>query len=194
MQFFILFIGAMVFVFYQFATPPLFFNPVEENKVKSGIYAEEYKTLEKDYDEFSKQKQNEIRGMLSAVDSGNKEEIKKFTNKITASQEKALEIKKKSVDLIKKANASSDGNDTNYIFISFVINFLPVGLVGLVIAAILSASMSSTAAELNALASTTVIDVYKRLINKDADDMQLHLRCLQISWGHLLKQLIFLDH
>ena len=185
MQFFILFIGAMVFVFYQFNTPPLFFNPVEENKVKSGIYADEYKSLEKEYGEFSEQKQSEIRGMLSALDSDNKEEIKKFSEKIYTTQEKTLDIKKKSVNLIKKASAGSDGNDTNYIFISFVINFLPKGLIGLVIAAILSASMSSTAAELNALASTTVIDVYKRLIKKDADDKHYLIvsKVATIFWG-----------
>ena len=185
MQFFILFIGAMVFVFYQFTTPPVFFNPVEERIVKSGVYSDEYKALEKEYDELSKQKQNEIRNMLSAIDSGNKEEIKKSTEKISVTQKKTDEIKKKSVNLIKKANSSSDGNDTNYIFISFVINFLPVGVVGLVLAAILSASMSSTAAELNALASTTVIDVYKRLIKKDANDKHYLLvsKLATIFWG-----------
>jgi Na+/proline symporter len=185
MQFFILFIGAMVFVFYQFTTPPLFFNPVEENKVKSGIYVDEYKSLENEYEEYTAQKQAEIRSMLSAIDTDNKEEIKKFTEKISASQEKTLGIKKKSVNLIKKANLGSDGNDTNYIFISFVINFLPKGLIGLVIAAILSASMSSTAAELNALASTTVIDVYKRLIKKDASDKHYLIisKAATIFWG-----------
>jgi len=123
--------------------------------------------------------------MLSAIDSNDKQKIKKSTEKISVTQKKTVEIKKKSVNLIKKANSSSDGNDTNYIFISFVINFLPVGLVGLVLAAILSASMSSTAAELNALASTTVIDVYKRLIKKDANDKHYLLvsKLATIFWG-----------
>ena len=185
MQFFILFIGAMVFVFYQFTTPPVFFNPVEERIVKSGVYADEYKALEKEYDELSRQKKNDLRDMLSAIESGNEKKINQTSEKISDIQQKSIEIKNKSVKLIKKANKGSDGNDTNYIFISFVINFLPIGLVGLVLAAILSASMSSTAAELNALASTTVIDVYKRLIKKDADDKHYLIvsKLATIFWG-----------
>ena len=87
--------------------------------------------------------------------------------------------------LIKKANPTSDMNDTNYIFLTFVITYLPAGLIGLVLAAILSASMSSTSAELNSLASTTVIDIYKRLIKKDASDKH-YLRVSKaatVLWG-----------
>ena len=94
-------------------------------------------------------------------------------------------MKSEAISLIQKTNPGADANDTNYIFLSFVINFLPAGLIGLVLAAIISASMSSTSAELNALASTTVIDIYKRLVKKDATDEQ----CVKVSkiatifWG-----------
>ena len=94
-------------------------------------------------------------------------------------------VRGKAIDLIKEANPDADTSDTNYIFISYIVNFLPVGLIGLVLAAILSASMSSTSAELNALASTTVIDIYKRMIKKDGTDEQ-YLRASKIStvlWG-----------
>ena len=170
MQFIILFIGAMVFVFYQFVTPPLFFNPVEEAKVKTGQYSAEYESVEKDFQKLHTAKQSEIKKLISSIDNGNENQIKQQTENVVASQKKANELKLQAAEIIKKSDPSADTNDTNYIFISFIINFLPVGFIGLLIAAILSASMSSTSAELNALASTTVIDFYQRLYKKDASD------------------------
>ena len=172
MQFIILFIGAMVFVFFQFITPPLFFNPVEEAKVKSGTYASEYQIIENQYSEIHKEKQQELKTLISSIDSDDKEAIKNQTQIIVDKQKEADELKKNAVEIIKKSDPTADSNDTNFIFLSFIINFLPIGFVGLLIAAILSASMSSTSAELNALASTTVIDFYKRLIKNNADDYQ----------------------
>lgn len=185
MQFIILFIGAMVFVLYQFITPPLFFNPVEEANVKSSIYTEQYKKLENDYKNVSEEKQNEIREMLSAIKTGDKKEIDTKTKIVTDKQKEATLIRKEAIGLITKANPDADTNDTNFIFITYIVTFLPIGLIGLVLAAILSASMSSTSAELNALASTTVIDIYKRMIKKDGDDKH-YLRASKIStvlWG-----------
>jgi len=170
MQFIILFIGAMVFVFYQFVTPPLFFNPVEEAKVKSGQYSTEYESVEKDFQQLHTNKQSEIKKLISSIDNGNENQIKQQTENVVESQKKANELRLQAAEIIKKSDPSADTNDTNYIFISFVINFLPVGFIGLLIAAILSASMSSTSAELNALASTTVIDFYQRLYKKNASD------------------------
>lgn len=185
MQFIILFIGAMVFVFFQFVTPPLFFNPVEEVKVKSGLYKSEYETIEKEYVEIQNQKQVELKQLISSIDRGNEEKSKDQTEIIIEHQKKADELKYRAVEVIKKSDPKADTNDTNYIFLTFIINFLPIGFVGLLIAAILSASMSSTSAELNALASTTVIDFYKRLIKKDADDHQ-YVKVSKIAtvfWG-----------
>ncbi|MCH7965669.1 MAG: sodium:solute symporter [Bacteroidetes bacterium] len=185
MQFIILFIGAMVFVLYQFVTPPLFFNPVEEQNVKNSIYSEEYIELEKDYDRIFKEKQVKIREMLSAIESGSEIEITEKTNDVLAKQEEATIVREKAIDLIKETNPDADTNDTNFIFITYITTFLPIGLIGLVLAAILSASMSSTSAELNALASTTVIDIYKRMIKKDAADSH-YLKVSKLStilWG-----------
>ena len=170
MQFIILFIGAMVFVFYQFVTPPLFFNPVEEAKVKTSQYSAEYESVEKDFQKLHTAKQSEIKKLISSIDNGNENQIKQQTENVVASQKKANGLRLQAAEIIKKSDPSADTNDTNYIFISFIINFLPVGFIGLLIAAILSASMSSTSAELNALASTTVIDFYQRLYKKDASD------------------------
>jgi len=185
MQFIILFIGAMVFVLYQFVTPPLFFNPVEEQNVKNSIYSEEYSDLEKDYEQLNVEKREKIREMLTAIESGSEIEITEKTNDVLAKQEEAAIIREKAIDLIKETNPDADTNDTNFIFITYITTFLPIGLIGLVLAAILSASMSSTSAELNALASTTVIDIYKRMIKKDGSDSH-YLKVAKIStilWG-----------
>lgn len=185
MQFIILFIGAMVFVFFQFVTPPLFFNPVEEAKVKSGSYASEYNLIEKEYNELHNQKREELKSLISSIHNGNELRVKEQTKSVTDTQKKSDELKNKAIEVIKKSDSTADTNDTNYIFLSFIINFLPIGFVGLLIAAILSASMSSTSAELNALASTTVIDFYKRLVNKNADDRQ-YLKVSKLAtifWG-----------
>ncbi|MCL5019544.1 MAG: sodium:solute symporter [Patescibacteria group bacterium] len=185
MQFIILFSGAMVFVFYQFVTPPLFFNSVETADVKNSSYAADYQKLEIEYDRVHKEKQNHIREMITINKSGNDPALNSAVQKIQAVRKSESELRKEAVQLVQKAHPGADTNDTNYIFLSFVINFLPVGLIGLVLAAIFSASMSSTSAELNALASTTVIDIYKRMIKKDAPDRHYVIasKLATIFWG-----------
>jgi len=185
MQFSILFLGAMVFVFYQFVLPPLSFNPVETQKVKSSIYAEEYIELENQYSQIHLEKQNKIREMLKAKENNNDEEINYNIKKINEARITELNIKNDAAQLIKQANPRADTNDTNYIFLSFVVNVLPVGLIGLILASIFSASMSSTSAELNALASTSVIDIYKRMIKKDGSEKHYLIvsKLFTIFWG-----------
>ena len=185
MQFFILFTGAMVFVFFQFVTPPLFFNPVQENKVKSGEYSEQYKELEKQYNNLNKEKQQHIKEMLTSIDAGNGPKTNDAQEKVQNIHKKEIKVRESALLLIKEANPGADTNDTNYIFLNFVIHYLPIGLIGLVLASIISASMSSTSAELNALASTTVIDFYKRLIKKDASESH-YLKISKLAtvfWG-----------
>jgi Na+/proline symporter len=185
MQFGILFLGAMVFVFYQFATPPLFFNSVESQNVKNSVYAGEYKKLENQYSEIHSDKENKIREMLNADKANDKTLFEKSVSSIHQSQKVEAEIRTNATDLIKKANPSADTNDTNYVFLSFVINVLPAGLIGLILAAIFSASMSSTSAALNSLASTTVVDIYKRLVKPNASDKHYILisKLATVFWG-----------
>ncbi len=185
MQFFILLIGAMVFVFYQFVEPPLYFNPVEEQKVHYSAQAENYNLLEENHKALHEEKQIILRSMLSAGDDGQNELLRKEQAKVLAIEKQQKEIRQEAKTIITKANPSSDGNDTNFIFLTFVTGFLPVGLIGLVLAAILSASMSSTSAELNALASTTVIDIYKRMIKpgKSEEHYLFVSKASTIFWG-----------
>ena len=170
MQFIILFIGAMIFVFYQFVTPPLFFNPVETAQVKNSAYGEAYRKLETDQARLSGEKQAQIRDMLAAVEAKKDEDAAEALEELRRTRESEAGLRREAIGLIKKQDPLAETNDTNYIFLSFVTRYLPAGLVGLILAAILSASMSSCAGELNALASVTVIDIYKRLGRRDAPD------------------------
>ncbi len=187
MQFIILFIGAMLFMFYQFTTPPLFFNPVETEKLKSGNYSQEYYQLEKEFSEISDEKKVHLLKLIEAMKSGNENEIIKAEAELDRITGQSNNIRTKVSSLVSQNDESSNANDTNYIFLTFVLNFLPVGLVGLVLAAILSASMSSTSSEINALASTSVIDVYKRMFKREASDRHylLATKLFTVLWGLL---------
>ena len=185
MQFFILFVGAMVFVFYQFNAPPMFFNPVIVNDVKQSTYASQYDELKSRFDEVQGQKQQKLKEMIVSIHSDNNKRTDEILEQVKSKQNEANSLRNEAVSLIKKANPGADTNDTNYIFINYIINFLPAGLIGLILAAIFSASMSSTSAELNALASKTVIDFYKRLIRKEASEKHYLIvsKLATILWG-----------
>lgn len=185
MQFIVLFIGAMIFVFYQFVTPPLFFNPVKAAQVRSGAFGRDYVRLESDFTRLGGEKQGQIRDMLAAMKDGKDRDLGAALQKLRQTREAEASIRRQALGLIKKQDPLADTNDTNYIFLSFVTRVLPAGLVGLILAAILSASMSSSAAELNALASVTVLDIYKRLRRRNASerhDLKVS-RLATVFWG-----------
>lgn len=185
MQFVILFVGAMIFVFYQFATPPLFFNPVETAQIRNSAYGETYTKLEADHARLYREKQSHIRDMLAAIESREDESLSGALRELRRTGEAELGLRREAVRLIKRNDPLAETNDTNFIFLSFATRFLPAGLLGLVLAAILSAAMSSSAAELNALASVTVVDVYKRLVRQDAPERRLVAvsKLATVFWG-----------
>ncbi len=184
MQFFILLVGVMVFVFYQFNASPINFNPAAEKTILNSAYAQDYKTLEKEQDVIFNKKQQLIN---SYVETKNKDYVKEINI--------ANEADKKNRDAAKILiqNAANDNlesvetNDKDYVFIHFILHNLPRGLIGLLLAVILSAAMSSTASELNALASTTTMDLYKRSIVKDKDDTHYlnATKWFTFAWGIL---------
>jgi len=185
MQFCILFIGAMIFVFFQFVTPPLFFNPVESANVKNGAHSQAYEQLESEFEQLHDEKQIHIREMLSAMEGNEEAELERALETLERSKSQEQELRQEAASLIALSDPGADTNDINYIFLSFVINYLPVGLVGLILAAILSASMSSTAAELNALASVSVLDIYRRVFKPGKSDRH-YLRVskiVSVFWG-----------
>jgi SSS family solute:Na+ symporter len=185
MQFFILFVGAMIFVFYQFNVPPLFFNPVVVNNVKQSTYLNQYNVLENKFESVHAEKQQKLREMLGSIHSGNTKSTDEILRQVQDKQNEANFIRNQAINLIKQSDPGAESNDTNYIFINYIVKFLPAGIIGLILAAIFSASMSSTSAELNALASTTVIDFYKRMLRKNASEKHYLIvsKLATILWG-----------
>ncbi len=185
MQFSILLIGILVFVFYQFNTPPLFFNKTEVNRIEESTYKQDYQTLEAEHNLIYEQKKIHASELLTAIKTDAEDGIELAQNHLLVDDSLAKDVKQKATVLMTKNNLLSDTNDTNYVFLSFVTKYLPVGLVGLLIAIILLASMGSTASGINSLASTSVIDFYKRFVNKAASP-QKYLdasRWATAAWG-----------
>jgi len=185
MQFFILLIGVMVFVFYQFTAPPLFFNTVESQGVRNSQWGKEYRSIEDQYQRESQEKSSLVRQLVEARHRGDKGNLAQVDQRLELAEKKVSELRNKGVLLIKKHSANEDVSDTNYIFLSFVLKYMPIGLLGLIIAAIIAAAMSSTSSELNALASTTVVDIYKRMMKKNASDRHYLVmsKLLTVVWG-----------
>jgi SSS family transporter len=155
MQFFILLIGVLVFVFFQFEKAPLHFNPNASDKIKATEGSDKFQALEIVNDIIYQEKQKQLQ----------KEDF--FSN--TASQEKYLQLEKQAQrnraaakKIIEANQPQVESNDKDYVFIYFILNYMPQGLIGLLLAVILSAAMSSAASEINALSATTVVDLYKR--------------------------------
>ncbi|WP_209332596.1 sodium:solute symporter [Lunatimonas salinarum] len=166
MQFIILFIGVMVFVFYQFYQPPVFFNQVQVEKLQESDYWTAYQELETRYQATFEQKNTQIFDMLDAVKQEDAAQTDLLRSRILDSAKEQESIRKQVKELILKNDPLGETNDTDYVFMRFVMDYLPKGIIGLLFAVIFSAAMSSTASELNALASTTTVDIYKRSINQ----------------------------
>ena len=182
MQFFILLVGVMVFVFYQFNTAPLNFNPKATEAVLHSKYAKEYYDLKLQHNTIEEQKKD----LLS---DGFQQDEKQMLASLNVQD---IELKQQGALLIDKLNEQKDfkkieSNDKDYVFIHFILNNLPRGLIGLLLAVILSAAMSSTASELNALASTTTIDLYKRNVKEEKSETHFvkASKWFTLLWGIL---------
>ena len=181
MQFFILLIGVMVFVFFQFNKAPVNFNPTATEVVLNSQYADEYKNIQSEQDALFLSKKEAIK---EYVDTNGKV----ASSLISDYNKKNNELRENAKELIQKAseakNQKVEVNDKDYVFIHFILNNLPKGLIGLLLAVILSAAMSSTASELNALASTTTIDLYKHKVGeKTEEEMVKASKWFTMLWG-----------
>jgi Na+/proline symporter len=187
MQLIILFIGVMVFVFYQFNTPPIFFNKVELNNIKSSNYSSEVNSLETEFKALHDKKTVDIYSLLDAQKNEDKVRVQELKRSVLVTEKKMHEINSNVKTIVLKNNPSAETNDKDYIFMSYVIDYLPTGVIGLLFAVMFCAAMSSTASELNALASTTTIDIYKRSIKKKENDRHylMSSKYFTLLWGLL---------
>lgn len=181
MQFFILLVGVMVFVFFQFHSSPLNFNPKAVASIEQSTYSGKYKNLEEKSKTIHETKKALQINYLQA-DESKRKTLLPTIQRLNQEDRKNREKAKK---LIQKANPTIEANDKDYVFIHFILNYLPEGLVGLLLAVILSAAMSSSASGLNALGTTTSVDLYKRFLKEEKSPMYYvkASKFFTILWG-----------
>lgn len=168
MQFFILLIGVMVFVFFQFNDVPLNFNPVNKETIEKSVYADQYHKLENQLKVLNEEKKEYNLIYIDHLNQNYDNPI--LRNQLVALSGKERDLRDQAKELITKADAKAETNDKDYVFLYFILHYLPKGLIGLLLAVILSAAMSSSASGLNALASTTAIDIYRRNLKTKKSD------------------------
>uniref|UniRef100_UPI00404B5622 sodium:solute symporter family transporter n=1 Tax=Fulvivirga sp. TaxID=1931237 RepID=UPI00404B5622 len=185
MQFVILFIGAMVFVFYQFNQPPVFFNDTIRTEMATSEKAAEFENIESQYQQSFDDKRLVVDEFVSAIQEGDEDQIDIKAKSLNDLQLKSEELRSEAKAVIATALPDAETNDKDYIFMNFVMNNLPVGIIGLLFAVIFSAAMSSTSSELNALGSTTTIDFYKRKLNQKGSDRHYtqSSKLFTLAWG-----------
>jgi Na+/proline symporter len=170
MQFFILLLGALVFVFYQFEQPPVFFNEVAWKAEASQPTGARLRSLETDFVTVHAEKRQLIHAWLDAQHSGNAQAAAQARSAAVAAQAHSEAIRAETKTLLRAANPKTGANDSDYVFITFVLAQLPHGVIGLLVAVIFAAALSSKASELNALGATTTIDFYRHVVRRDASD------------------------
>src|SRR5690606_16074430 len=185
MQFCILLIGILVFAYYQFHTPPLFFNNVEVAKIENSQYSDEYANIIQQHEAIGEEKKIWIEKLVTALKTDDTETIDASREALLEKNKEDQVLRKEVETLLQKNNPDAELNDNNYIFLSFVTSTFPKGLIGLLIAIIFLASMGATASAINSLSSTTVVDIYKRFINKKGSDRGYlnASRLFTLVWG-----------
>jgi SSS family solute:Na+ symporter len=185
MQFFILLIGTMVFVFYVFTEPPVHFNPAGETVVRTSPFDKSFRSLEEEHHKVWNARADAAKAYLAAKNLNDESRMERANEALHTQQDEQDRIRREAGTLVAAANPRADGSDTNYIFLTFVLTYIPAGLVGLIIACIFAASMSSSSGELSALATISVIDIYKRFINPSPSEKRSLLvsRVMMAFWG-----------
>ncbi len=187
MQFFILLTGVMVFVFYQFNQAPLNFNPAAQEAVLNSEYSGEYRDLMESNEALQEEKHTTAIRFGESLEIPSSFENENYRNKMQELDAAEMDNRDRARELILASNDAMETNDKDYVFIHFILNNLPRGLIGLLLAVILSAAMSSTASELNALGSTTTIDLYKRNVREEKSEEHYvkASKLFTLGWGIL---------
>lgn len=187
MQFAILLIGILVFAFYQYNSPPIFFNKYELNKIEQSEYAAQVDALKAQHEDVFVQKRVQVDRLTAALEAGDPAVVDDVRVRLRDSDLQAKQVRADLVALMQEHDAAADTNDNNYIFLSFVTEHFPKGLIGLLVAIVFMASMGATASAINSLSSTTVVDIYKRFVNKEGSDSRYlgASRLFTLVWGVL---------
>jgi solute:Na+ symporter, SSS family len=183
MQFFILLTGVMVFVFFQFNDTPLHFNPSNVKKVKASTEKVAYEAIESQLAELNSEKKVVNQIYIEQLQH-NEYDNPTLKKQMIALADKEKELREAGKKVIEKVNKNAETNDKDYVFLYFILNYLPKGLLGLLLAVIMSAAMSSSASGLNSLAATTAIDIYKRNVSVKSDKHYVYAtQFFTLFWG-----------
>jgi Na+/proline symporter len=188
LQFFILLTGAMVFVFYQFEKPPMLFNKTEAARIEAvepGPLRQQYQEAQRNYQQALETRTVLARRLLEARRNGGNSDPAADATYLRAANRAVEDARQEGVAVLRQTNGGRDYDDTNYIFLTFVTTYFPVGAVGLIIAAIFAAAMSTISAELNSLATTSMIDIYRRHLHRNATERHyvLFAKTATAFWG-----------
>src|SRR5690606_19430507 len=185
MQFAILLIGVLVFAYYQYNSPPIFFNKFELNRIENSEYAPQVAALKATHRKIFEEKNQQINRLTTALDQDDQATIADVRSRLSEADQRAKGVREELVALMQQHDASADTNDNNYIFLSFVTENFPKGRIVLLIAIVFMASMGATASAINSLASTTVIDIYKRFVSKNGSESGYlsASRAFTLVWG-----------
>jgi len=185
LQAIILFTGVLVFVYYLFSPPPMLFNPQHQERLTAGAEAPAYAALQTKFDRAHAERRDAAIAAVRARETGDPTATQRETDAFLRNNVELADIRSEAAALVQRATGDPGYTDVNYVFPTFVTTRMPIGLVGLLIAAIFAAAMSSIAAELNALSAATVIDFYRRHIRPEADDRHYIVvsRLATGAWG-----------
>ncbi len=185
MQVLVLFVGILVFIFFQFERPPLHFNRANVQLLERSAYAEEWASAKTDYELVHAEKARAVDALAQNLRTGGGTGEAPLVEAVARLQDDQEAIRLQVDELLARVDPDLETNDLDYVFITYVLNYLPVGIVGLLLAVIFSAAMSSSASELNALATTTVVDIYRRRVKTDGTDRHYLLasKWFTVVWG-----------
>jgi Na+/proline symporter len=185
LQALVLLVGVLLFVFYLFTPPPMLFNRVHEDEVRAGSGAVAYASLEEQFAGLVTVRREQAGAVADARRAGDAAAVARAEGEFRASESELKRIRAEAATLVRRETGDARYNDVNYVFPTFVLTHLPTGLVGLILAAIFAAAMSSIAAELNALSTATVMDFYRRYFCKEAPDAHYLTvsRVATAAWG-----------
>ncbi len=182
LQALVLLVGVLMFVFYVFTPGPMLFNRVHEREVTQGPRATQYRALERQFEEISASRNAAAIGMARAETAGDAGMLDAAAQEFKRREIEAREVRGKALALVREATGDATYSDVNYVFPTFIATHMPIGIVGLLIAAIFAAAMSTIAAELSALSTATVIDFYRRFVRPVADDRH-YLKVSRLATG-----------
>ena len=188
MQFLVLSVGVMVFVFYQYTKPPLYFNQANRAKVEGTAQEAGFERLEAHADSLFLQKQSVLKDLTTGLKAGDKALADKAQTELQSLENQRTGLRNEAEALVKQAAPGVDPKDKDFIFIDFILNHIPAGLIGLMIAMIFCASWSTTASEISALTATSVSDIYRRMFVPGRDDHH-YFRVSKIAtviWGGII--------